>query len=48
MFIKGKSFSDYLNNYKKRGMDFFHDVHDWLGGYPYESIFLNAKIYEKK
>ena len=19
-------------------MDFFHDVHDWLGGYPYESI----------
>ena len=21
-----------------RGMDFCHDVHDWLGGYPYESI----------
>jgi 2-polyprenyl-6-hydroxyphenyl methylase/3-demethylubiquinone-9 3-methyltransferase len=19
-------------------MDFTHDVHDWLGGYPYESI----------
>ena len=19
-------------------MDFYHDVHDWLGGYPYESI----------
>jgi len=39
MFIKGKSFSNYLKNYKKkRGMDFFHDVHDWLGGYPYESI----------
>lgn len=19
-------------------MDFVHDVHDWLGGYPYESI----------
>jgi hypothetical protein len=19
-------------------MDFAHDVHDWLGGYPYESI----------
>jgi hypothetical protein len=18
-------------------MDFYHDVHDWLGGYPYES-----------
>ena len=23
---------------QKRGMDFVHDVHDWLGGYPYESI----------
>jgi 2-polyprenyl-6-hydroxyphenyl methylase/3-demethylubiquinone-9 3-methyltransferase len=21
-----------------RGMDFRHDVHDWLGGYPYESV----------
>lgn len=21
---------------KKRGMDFFHDVVDWVGGYPYE------------
>jgi 2-polyprenyl-6-hydroxyphenyl methylase/3-demethylubiquinone-9 3-methyltransferase len=21
-----------------RGMNFDHDVHDWLGGYPYESI----------
>jgi 2-polyprenyl-6-hydroxyphenyl methylase/3-demethylubiquinone-9 3-methyltransferase len=21
---------------KKRGMDFFHDLVDWLGGYPYE------------
>ena len=19
-------------------MSFFHDVHDWLGGYPYESV----------
>lgn len=27
-----------LENYRYRGMDFFHDVHDWLGGYPYESI----------
>jgi SAM-dependent methyltransferase len=25
-------------NYKQmRGMNFSHDVHDWLGGYPYES-----------
>jgi 2-polyprenyl-6-hydroxyphenyl methylase/3-demethylubiquinone-9 3-methyltransferase len=28
-----------LNEYvKKRGMSFFHDVDDWLGGYPYESV----------
>lgn len=32
------SFSDYIANYtSRRGMDFDHDVHDWLGGYPYES-----------
>jgi len=29
----------YVKNYKSsRGMSFSHDVHDWLGGYPYESI----------
>ncbi|MCB1548228.1 MAG: class I SAM-dependent methyltransferase [Hyphomicrobiaceae bacterium] len=22
----------------ERGMDYTHDLHDWLGGYPYESI----------
>lgn len=28
----------YVRNYKSnRGMDWHHDVHDWLGGYPYES-----------
>jgi 2-polyprenyl-6-hydroxyphenyl methylase/3-demethylubiquinone-9 3-methyltransferase len=28
----------YIRNYhQSRGMSFFHDVHDWLGGYPYES-----------
>ena len=21
-----------------RGMDYYHDVHDWMGGWPYESI----------
>lgn len=31
-------FADYIANYtSRRGMDFDHDVHDWLGGYPYES-----------
>jgi 2-polyprenyl-6-hydroxyphenyl methylase/3-demethylubiquinone-9 3-methyltransferase len=34
----GGSFQDYVTNYKaSRGMDFYHDVHDWLGGYPYET-----------
>jgi 2-polyprenyl-6-hydroxyphenyl methylase/3-demethylubiquinone-9 3-methyltransferase len=33
------SFSDFLANYgQRRGMDYYHDVHDWLGGWPYESI----------
>jgi len=32
-------FSDYVATYgQQRGMDFYHDVHDWLGGWPYESI----------
>jgi 2-polyprenyl-3-methyl-5-hydroxy-6-metoxy-1,4-benzoquinol methylase len=34
----GGSFREYVTNYKStRGMDFYHDVHDWLGGYPYET-----------
>ena len=33
------TFDDYVANYgQSRGMDFYHDVHDWLGGWPYESI----------
>jgi 2-polyprenyl-6-hydroxyphenyl methylase/3-demethylubiquinone-9 3-methyltransferase len=33
------SFSSFLAGYgQRRGMDFYHDVHDWLGGWPYESI----------
>ena len=32
------SYRDYVSNYRSsRGMDFYHDVHDWLGGYPYET-----------
>lgn len=36
----GRSFRKHVDCYHKtyRGMDFYHDVHDWLGGYPYESI----------
>lgn len=31
-FVTGKG------DVSERGMDLEHDVHDWLGGYPYESI----------
>ena len=50
MILKRKNLSNYLNDYKKkRGMDFYHDVHDWLGGYPYESISIEeiSKIMDK-
>ncbi|MBS0245106.1 MAG: class I SAM-dependent methyltransferase [Proteobacteria bacterium] len=37
--LLGRDFSAYIVNYKSsRGMNFGHDVHDWMGGYPYESI----------
>ena len=38
--LRGRgSFSEFERNYKSgRGMDFLIDVHDWLGGHPYESI----------
>src|SRR5262249_13153498 len=38
-FLTGRDFQSYVSNYHSvRGMDFMHDVHDWMGGYPYESI----------
>jgi 2-polyprenyl-6-hydroxyphenyl methylase/3-demethylubiquinone-9 3-methyltransferase len=37
--LNRRNFKDYVANYAQvRGMDFYHDVHDWLGGWPYESI----------
>ena len=37
--LRGRSFRDFKRNYQsRRGMDYSTDVHDWLGGYPYESI----------
>jgi len=36
--VTGRRFEDYVSGYRIRGMDFHHDVHDWLGGFPYESI----------
>jgi 2-polyprenyl-6-hydroxyphenyl methylase/3-demethylubiquinone-9 3-methyltransferase len=39
LLLRGKRLSDHIANYnRKRGMDFRHDVRDWIGGYPYESI----------
>ena len=39
LLITGRSFAAYVQSYRaKRGMDFYRDVDDWLGGWPYESI----------
>ncbi|TMH55859.1 MAG: class I SAM-dependent methyltransferase [Betaproteobacteria bacterium] len=39
LLLRGKRLSTHIAGYKrKRGMDFRHDVRDWIGGYPYESI----------
>ena len=36
--VFGGNYRDMVANYRSaRGMDFYHDVHDWLGGYPYET-----------
>ncbi len=38
-WVRGVDFDAYVRDYgKHRGMNFYNDVHDWLGGYPYESI----------
>lgn len=37
--LTGRKLASHVANYQSnRGMDFFHDVHDWMGGWPYESI----------
>jgi len=39
VFVTGRNPVSYVREYgNERGMDFHHDVNDWLGGYPYESI----------
>lgn len=39
LLLRGKRLRTHIAGYeKKRGMDFRHDVRDWIGGYPYESI----------
>ncbi len=37
LLCTGKSPLQYIRNYSQRGMNFHIDVHDWIGGYPYES-----------
>lgn len=38
LIAQGRSPAEYIAGYKStRGMDWDHDVHDWLGGWPYES-----------
>jgi SAM-dependent methyltransferase len=32
------SFRQHVAECQRRGMSFHHDIHDWLGGWPYESI----------
>lgn len=35
----GRNPKSYIVNYKTvRGMSWTHDVHDWLGGFPYQSV----------
>ncbi len=37
--LTGRNLKRHIEEYQtNRGMDFAHDVHDWMGGWPYESI----------
>lgn len=39
LLATGRNPAAYIRAYKSaRGMNWSHDVHDWLGGYPYESV----------
>lgn len=37
LVLTGRNPIKILRENRSRGMDMMHDVHDWLGGYPYES-----------
>jgi 2-polyprenyl-6-hydroxyphenyl methylase/3-demethylubiquinone-9 3-methyltransferase len=52
--LRGKSPARRREEYAARGMDWKHDVPDWLGGYPYESTsesevvsFMAARGFER-
>lgn len=44
MLVRGTNPVSYVREYNKRGMSFVHDAHDWLGGYPYESVHRDKTI----
>jgi predicted RNA methylase len=44
VIASGKRPADHIKDYNLRGMSWSHDVHDWLGGYPYESTDPKAVI----
>ena len=45
LLATGRNPLRYVAGYRSaRGMDWRHDVHDWLGGYPYESVHPSAVI----
>jgi len=51
MRLRGVDVEEKIASYgKSRGMDYHNDVHDWLGGYPYESIKAKQcqKFFEKR
>jgi SAM-dependent methyltransferase len=37
LLLSGRNPGKYYREYAPRGMTFSNDVHDWMGGYPYES-----------
>jgi SAM-dependent methyltransferase len=38
LLVRGVNPIKWVREYRKlRGMNYWHDAHDWLGGYPYES-----------
>lgn len=49
LIVTGRSPITHIRNYReKRGMNFYYDVVDWLGGYPYESISFKEMVHFMK
>lgn len=42
LIATGRNPAEHFRKYRsRRGMNFHHDVHDWMGGYPYESASMD-------